>query len=313
VAAKDASSSRGDLTGSSSEKAGSDSAGDEPVVQSATYREIAWYFGILGWTAFGGPAAHIAMFQKLFVDKLRWCTYVVFTELLMLGQCMPGPTSTQMGFALGVLKKGLSGGLLSGALFQGPGLIMLAILGWVASKVLDENTPGWLDGLVAGLAAAGVALVAGAAQLLVRNICKGRLLQVLCTLAAVVAYYWPKPWTFPALIVIGGLVTLVAKRKDVIQVAEMKAGVEKLGFNKLGGAILLVGWVVILVVCIVLAGKISYDDAKELHWFAVFYRTGSVIFGGGQVVLPMLYNDVVDRTCTLDANNKEVRGQGLLC
>jgi chromate transport protein ChrA len=45
----------------------------------------------------------------------------------------------------------------------------------------------------------------------------------------------------------------------------------------------------------------------------VFYRTGSVIFGGGQVVLPMLYNDVVDRTCTLDANNKEVRGQGLLC
>lgn len=43
-----------------------------------------------GWTAFGGPAAHVAMFQKLFVDKLHWCTYMVFTELLMLGQCMPG-------------------------------------------------------------------------------------------------------------------------------------------------------------------------------------------------------------------------------
>lgn len=152
---------------------------------------------------------------------------------------------------------------------------MLAILGWAASKVLDESTPGWLNGLVAGLAAAGVALVASAALQLVRNICKGRLLQVrsspaarraagqrravvrwpmlgaacpscaglqggnlacvvivssatntsvpsscqvLCTLAAVVAYYWPKPWTFPALIVIGGLVTLVAKRKDVIPV-----------------------------------------------------------------------------------------------
>ncbi len=55
---------------------------------------------------------------------------------------------------------------------------MLAILGWVASKVLNESTPGWLSGLVDGLAAAGVALVASAALQLVRNICKGRLLQV---------------------------------------------------------------------------------------------------------------------------------------
>ena len=61
---------------------------------------------------------------------------------------------------------------------QGPGLVMLAILGWVASKVLNESTPGWLSGLVDGLAAAGVALVASAALQLVRNICKGRLLQV---------------------------------------------------------------------------------------------------------------------------------------
>lgn len=50
-----------------------------------------------GWTAFGGPAAHIAMFQKLFVDKLRWCTYMVFTELLMLGQCMPGGRDGRVG------------------------------------------------------------------------------------------------------------------------------------------------------------------------------------------------------------------------
>lgn len=179
---------------------------------------------------------------------------------------------------------------------------MLAILGWVASKVLDESTPDWLNALVAGLAAAGVALVAAAALQLVRNICKGRLLQVgaqvggrggvqlrhgaagrggarwlrrpcvhgtgrrlpahararrrcchppdspthraslpsrgpppqvLCTLAAVVAYYWPKPWTFPALIVIGGLVTLVVKRKDVVQVGGRgRAGEARAGQGK---------------------------------------------------------------------------------
>lgn len=290
-----------DKAGGASEAASEDAV----VINSASYWEIAKYFGILGWTAFGGPAAHVAMFQKLFVDRLRWCTYLVFTELLMLGQCMPGPTSTQMGFAIGVLKKGLSGGLLSGVLFQGPGFLILAILGWVASKVLD-NPPEWLEGLVAGLAAAGIALVASAALHLVRNICKGRLLQVLCTGAAIVAFYWPKPWTFPALIVIGGLVTLVAKRQDVIKVADMNAGVDKLGFNKLGGGVLLAGWIVILVVLLVLAGQISYEDAKELHWAAVFWRTGSIIFGGGQVVLPMIYNDVVDRQCITDSNGQEV-------
>ena len=63
---------------------------DAVVVLAATWPELIRYWFILGWTAFGGPAAHIGMFQKLFVEKLKWCTYLVFTELLMLGQCIPG-------------------------------------------------------------------------------------------------------------------------------------------------------------------------------------------------------------------------------
>ncbi|GAB4823068.1 hypothetical protein N2152v2_010114 [Parachlorella kessleri] len=313
---------------SSKELQPSEGSGEmEPVVlQQASYWDIAKYFGMLGWTAFGGPAAHITMFLQLFVEKLHWTTHLVFTELLMLGQCMPGPTSTQMAFAIGVLKKGLSGGLLSGMLFQAPGLIILTILGWVASKVLD-NPPDWLLGVVAGLAAAGknvggrqrsiveglflvaadevsgsppgIALVASAARELVAKICKDRLNQTICVAAAVIAYYYPKPWTFPSLIVAGGLITLVFKRKDVIKVEEVRVGVERLGFNKLWGSVLLASWIVVLVLVVVFAGRTDYNSHKELHWFTVFYRVGSVIFGGGQVVLPMLYNDMV----TLDCSN----------
>jgi chromate transporter len=87
----------------------------QAAVVEATYRELIKHWFILGWVAFGGPAAHVGMFQKLFVDKLRWCTFGVFAELLALGQCMPGPTSTQMSFALGTLKGGLKGGAVSGA------------------------------------------------------------------------------------------------------------------------------------------------------------------------------------------------------
>lgn len=269
-----------------------------PVVVDATWGELIRHWFILGWTAFGGPAAHVAIFQKLFVEKLRWCTYVVFTELLMLGQCIPGPTSTQMGFALGVLKKGLSGGLVSGVLFQGPGFLILAILGWVAAKVLD-NDIAWLNGLVAGLAAAGIALVASASVSLTRNICKGRLLQVLATAAAVIAYYYPKPWTFPALIIGGGLISIgvAAWKKESIVIKDVDAGVDKLGFNKWGGGALIAVWVAVLIAVVVTAAGSDYAGNEELHWFASFYRTGSVIFGGGQVVLPMLYNDVVAADC----------------
>lgn len=269
---------------------------DAPVVLPATYKELVRYWFILGWTAFGGPAAHVAMFQKLFVDKLKWCTYLVFTELLMLGQCVPGPTSTQMGFALGVLKKGLKGGALSGVLFQGPGFLILAILGWVAAKVLDRDI-AWLNGLVAGLAAAGIALVASASVSLTKNICKTRLLQSLAIAAAVIAYYYPKPWTFPAVIIAGGIITIVVMRKEALKIADVNAGVDRLGFNKIGGAILILIWIGVLVGTIVAASQTDYASQQELHWFSAFYRTGSVIFGGGQVVLPMLYNDVVAADC----------------
>lgn len=188
---------RTDSKGLQSSEADSEEAAE---IKPASYWEITKHFGLLGWTAFGGPAAHVSMFLQvggaslrhcdkrplgsckavaalmsllqqrpeqavialaraaaartcctcrpaprlhcecnsfalphlpssltphpcprpnlllqLFVEKLHWTTHLVFTELLMLGQCMPGPTSTQMAFAIGVLKKGLSGGLLSGA------------------------------------------------------------------------------------------------------------------------------------------------------------------------------------------------------
>ena len=77
----------------------------------------------------------------------------------------------------------------------------------------------------------------------------------------------------------------------------MNAGVGHLGLNKLGGSIVLALWIAVLVAVLVAAGQTEYVDQKELHWFAAFYRTGSIIFGGGQVVLPMLYNDVVAADC----------------
>ena len=278
-----------------------DSDEEVEVIVEATWRELAYHWFVLGWTAFGGPAAHIGMYHRLFVEKLKWCSNVVFTELFMLGQCMPGPTSTQMGFAQGVLKKGLPGGLVSGALFQGPGLLILSALGWSLANTLAKNVE-WLNGMVSGLAAAGIALVAGAAVSLNKRINNTRELQVISTTSAVIAFYWPRPWTFPCLILLGGLTSILMSKlfprlmKTQSQ-KSMNAGVGHLGLNKVGGAAVLALWIAVLVAVLVAAGQTAYVDQKELHWFAAFYRTGSIIFGGGQVVLPMLYNDVVAADC----------------
>jgi chromate transporter len=137
----------------------------------------------MGWTAFGGPAAHIGIFQKAFVEGKRWMSLTVFNELLSLGQCMPGPTSTQVSFAIGVTQKGIPGGLLSGMLFQYPGL--------------NDDEPRrrrrrrgsrepreWLRGVSSGLSAAGVALVVSAAVGLAKGQCKDQTTSALCLMSA---------------------------------------------------------------------------------------------------------------------------------
>lgn len=162
----------------------------------------------------GGPASHIGIFQKTIVERLKWISPQVFLELLALGQTLPGPTSTQVSFAIGVVKKGIPGGLLSGALFQYPGAIMMTALGAAANHGL-ANPTGAVQGMAYGFGAAGVAMVAGAAVQLGSKVCKDKVTQVLCLIGAIFAFYWPQPYTFPLVILFGGIVTWWTERDKV--------------------------------------------------------------------------------------------------
>ena len=264
---------------------------EAPLVK-ASYRDIFWSFVLMGWTAFGGPAAHIGIFQKVFVETKRWMSMTVFNELLSLGQCMPGPTSTQVSFAIGVVQKGIPGGLMSGMLFQYPGLLMMSLAGAGAAEIL-VNPDDWLRGLSAGLSAAGVALVVSAAVDLARGQCKDQVTSALCLLSAVVAYYYQSNWIFPVLIVVGGLTTLYTKRKDDVALPDRKETIHHLGLSKVSGGILIATWLAIWIAVASVVNTTDYAGNQELHWFEAFYRTGSIIFGGGQVVLPLLLKDVV--------------------
>mmetsp|Transcript_13553 Transcript_13553/g.40981 ORF Transcript_13553/g.40981 Transcript_13553/m.40981 type:complete len:438 (+) Transcript_13553:118-1431(+) len=253
--------------------------------------DITRSFGWMGWAAFGGPAAHVGLFQKVLVERLRWVSDGVHLELLALCQCLPGPTSTQLSFAMGVTQQGVPGGLLSGVLFQYPGAVMSALAGVGASRVL-KDPPAWLHALTAaGLAAVGVALVASAAGGLARNTCKDRVTQAIATLAAVTIVMYQATWVFPLVIVLGGLVTLMHKRSEELPaVQDGSSDVWSLGVSRSTGLVLAVLWLTILIGGIVARHFLTW---QVLHWWEAFFRTGSIIFGGGQVVLPMLQHEVV--------------------
>ena len=263
----------------------------------ASFKDIFHSFVLMGWTAFGGPAAHIGIFQKAFVEGKRWMSLTVFNELLSLGQCMPGPTSTQVSFAIGVTQKGIPGGLLSGMLFQYPGLMMMSLAGAGAAEVL-VNPDDWLRGVSAGLSAAGVALVVSAAVGLAKGQCKDQTTSALCLMSAVVAYYYVSNWIFPLLIVVGGLTTVFVNRKNPVKMPDANETIAHLGLSKIGGGVLILLWITIWVITVSFTSVTKYEDNKELHWFEAFYRTGSIIFGGGQVVLPLLLKDVTDVAVT---------------
>ena len=122
--------------------------------------EVVWAFLPLGWIAFGGPQAHIALMQERFVERKRWLDERRFVELLGLGQGLPGPTSTQMVVAVGTARAGPLGGLLAFFCFLYPAVVIMALAGLgVAQFLTPDNRPPWLDGVGAG----AVALVASAA------------------------------------------------------------------------------------------------------------------------------------------------------
>ena len=212
--------------------------------------EVAWAFLPLGWIAFGGPQAHIALLQERFVARRRWLDEQRFVELLGLGQGLPGPTSTQMVVAVGTARAGPLGGLLAFLLFLYPAATIMALAGLGVATFLDEGgRPQWLD----GVQPATVALVAVAAWRLGVAVVNTRLTMGLMLLGAVVTILVRQPWAFPVALALGGMATTVvlrSRRHDTIDRSE-SIPLDNLGISRAAGVLLLLLFFVWLVTALV--------------------------------------------------------------
>lgn len=259
--------------------------GSEPPSLST----LAWNFFVLGATAFGGPAVHISMFKKEFVENKRWMPLERFMELFAMANCLPGPSSTQVAYAIGITQGGIKGGLVSGFMFSFPGMIFLTILGFVTSSFSEQiaEPKSAANGVAIACSAVGVSLVFIAVVGLVKKVVfdagdTRKLGMICCGSAAVCMVANPPPaWLNPVLIILGGAITIASPVvKEVKDSSCQAAG--RTGFDARVG-------VAVFALYFVVAGLTIYGDAAHHDWwFMDFLTAGMFVWGGGPVVLPML-------------------------
>lgn len=242
--------------------------------------EIFWIFLRLGCTSFGGPIAHLAFFRQEFVDRRRWLDDGRYTDLVALCQFLPGPTSSQVGMGLGLRRAGLGGAIAAWLGFTLPSAAIMIALAWG----LESWAGATPDGFLQGLKIAAVAVVAQAVWGMGRSLCPDRGRLTLAGLTAVLALAVPSAWGQLGGIVLGALAGLLffpAEPASVPQPASLSQGWR---------ASLVAG---VLFLALLLAPGLTGQGGQVWPLFDAFYRTGSLVFGGGHVVLPLLQSEVV--------------------
>lgn len=236
----------------------------------------------LGLTSFGGPIAHLGYFRDEYVVRRRWLDESTYADLVALCQFLPGPASSQVGIAIGQLRAGYAGALAAWAGFTLPSAIALVLFAYGVDALGGALGSGWLH----GLKVVAVAVVAQAVLGMMRSLAPDRERATLAVVAAAIVLAVPSAWGQIGAIVLGGVVGIVLPRSD----APVNHVALPLAVSRAAGAALLILFFVLLAGLPLLAAAMP---SQSLKLFDAFYRAGSLVFGGGHVVLPLLQASVV--------------------
>ncbi|MEM7673677.1 MAG: chromate efflux transporter [Verrucomicrobiota bacterium] len=248
--------------------------------------EIFWAFLKLGCLAFGGPSAHLAYFEEAFVRRRQWLSASEFAEILALCQFLPGPGSSQVGFALGLLRGGVPGAFAAWLGFTLPATVIMIGFAYGIAAFGDFAEAGWISGLLV----AAMAVVANAVVNMGRKLCTDIWTLSLAMGAAILLSVVSDARLQLLVILSGGLFGAVFLRHPKPFATEVEGRVWVR--NRRLGMVCLAGFFIFLLGLPVLAQNFE----SELMGVAdAFYRAGSLVFGGGHVVLPLLDGFTVQR------------------
>lgn len=259
----------------------SDTFIDDPR-PSGGWREVFAAFLWLGLTSFGGPVAHLGYFRSEFVERRRWLTEQAYADLVALCQFLPGPASSQVGFALGLLRGGPLGAAVAWTAFTLPSAIVLLLFA-LGAAVIDGPIS---QGIIHGLKVTAVAIVAHAVWGMARQLCPDSRRAGIALAAVLTVVVVSGPSGQVLAIVVGALAGLLLCRDATTSDTQ---ALPTLVSHRAGivAAALFVG----LLLGLPLLAWIS--PLPVLQVVDAFYRAGALVFGGGHVVLPLLDAEVV--------------------
>ena len=227
-------------------------------------------FFLLGCMSFGGPAAHLGYFKRHFVDTLNWLTDTRYAQLISLSQALPGPGSSQVGFAIGVERAGLLGGITAFIAFTLPSFLIMLLLA-VSAHQFDAV----YFAVIAGLKLFAVVIVADATLGMAKSFCTNYVLKLLAVLSTLALILMPMLSTQIAILVIAATVGAIWPMLKLAQSSTPSTNKSK------------VNWIALSIFVLLLA--VSFIPlGQNTNVFAAFYQAGAMVFGGGHVVLPIL-------------------------
>ena len=250
-------------------------------------REVFTTFLRLGSTSFGGPIAHLAYFRRTFVEERRWLDEATFVRIVAFCSVLPGPTSSQVGMLIGLTRGGPLGAFLAWLGFTAPSAILMTAFAAALGGAERHAVPVWFAGLLAGLFAAAAAVVAQAVVGLAGSLCTDLPTKIIGVTALFVTLalrpYPGLQWASIALGALAGALVLHAPglRSDALPIRVPR-----------GVALASAGLFVALVAATAL------PKTATTAFLATLVRAGSLVFGGGHVVLPLLQSMVHDKLIT---------------
>lgn len=250
--------------------------------------EVFLAFLKLGLTAFGGPVAHLGFFRAEFVHRRGWLSEAAYADLVALCQVLPGPASSQAGMGLGLARAGWPGLVAAWVGFTLPSAVVMVLAAFGLALL---GSGGWQSGLIGGLKAAAVAVVAQAVWGMASSLWPDRRHAALGLGAALLVTLWPLtplalPWGQVIALALGGALGLaVLPRAALTEAPHLRVPI-----GRTTGILLLAIFAGLLVGLPLLAAA---DGPLPVALADSAYRAGALVFGGGHVVLPLLQAEVV--------------------
>jgi len=251
----------------------------------------------LGLTSFGGPIAHLGYFREEFVVRRKWLSESSYSEIVALCQFLPGPASSQVGLIVGLSRAGTSGAFAAWLGFTLPSAIAITLFAIGGSQL--EGVA--YEGFIHGLKIVAVAIIAHAIWGMTRSLCPDVPRAMIMVVSTVLMILFTSAFAQVAVIIIAAILGIGLTQSNSAQSATPLP----IAFSVRSGLICLCLFSMLLVGLPLVAYFFPSQIAQSL---SSFYRAGSLVFGGGHVVLPLLQAEVV--TPGLVSNETFLAGYG---